>query len=109
MAAARGVSVTKTQFFRDNARGLEGRVTGVKAAIDQFVNAVRAGGGTLAARPVGDGSVVHGVDNPSRGGAGRGQFRVRFTRKVGAHGAVSIILEDIWLHEDGLTTPEGYE
>jgi hypothetical protein len=97
----RGPTINRAGTFLDAVRALESEFHGVQAAVDHFIEALRAGGGSLAIRPV-DGRSVHRADNPSAGSSGREQFGIQLVRKTTTDGAVTFTLIDIWARRHGL-------
>jgi hypothetical protein len=98
----RGSTVNRATTFLDAVKTLEAEsVTGVQSAVDHFVEALKAGGESLAIRPVDGRTTTHRADNPSAGGAGRDQFCIQLVRKTKSDASVTFTLIDIWVrHRD---------
>ncbi len=107
MTIKRGPAVNRAGTFTDAVQALENDYHGVQAAVDHFIEALRAGGESLAIRPVDDGGSVHRVDNPTEGAAGIERFGMQIVRKTKPDGAVVFTLIDMWVREQ--TLRESYD
>jgi hypothetical protein len=101
----RGPTINRSSIFNDSVRDLDAQcVQGVQAAVDHFIEGLRAGGESLAIRSV-DESGVHHVDNPTLGNRGLGYFGIQLVKKTRDDGSIIFTLIDIWIRTPGLSDP----
>lgn len=98
--------VVRAPSFAQAVSDLEnGGEPGIKATVDLFIKALRAGADKLGGRQLDDGSFVQRADNPSNAAAGRGEFCVQY-RRSGADGQGGFTLIDMWKRPTGGELPD---
>lgn len=73
-----GGLVRRSKFFDDAVLALSHSYPGAKAAIDDFVDALKAAGAELPTRPLPGNEFIHVVDDPTADSAGIGRFVVQY-------------------------------
>jgi hypothetical protein len=99
----RGPTIKLAASFKDAVKELD-HLRGVQAAVDQFIEALRAGGDSLPSRPVDGALSIHRADNPAEGADGAGAFAIQFVR-VTREKVTTYTLIDIFETERDLYDP----